>query len=77
MNMEFQPDQSLENIIKVIGVGGGGGNAVNYMFKQGIEGVDFFVCNTDIQALRHSSVPNRIQLGAELTSGLGAGSSAK
>lgn len=77
MNMEFQPDQSLEKIIKVIGVGGGGGNAVNYMYKQGIEGVDFYICNTDIQALRHSAVPNRIQLGIELTSGLGAGSSAK
>ena len=77
MIMEFQPEVTLDKIIKVIGVGGGGNNAVNYMYKQGIEGVDFYVCNTDIQALRHSPVPNRLQLGANLTSGLGAGSSAK
>lgn len=77
MSMEFQPEVTLDKIIKVIGVGGGGNNAVNYMHKQGIEGVDFYVCNTDIQALRHSPVPNRLQLGANLTSGLGAGSSAK
>jgi len=78
----FQPDfhsepnqpNTLNNIIKVIGVGGGGGNAVNHMYKEGIEGVDFFICNTDNQALRHSSVPNKIQLGNELTAGLGAGS---
>ncbi|MEN9512234.1 MAG: hypothetical protein RLZZ370_2053 [Bacteroidota bacterium] len=61
-------------IIKVIGVGGGGSNAVNHMFKQGIEGVQFYVCNTDAQALRSSPVPNKIQLGAQLTEGLGAGS---
>jgi cell division protein FtsZ len=72
--MEFQPDLTLDKIIKVIGVGGGGSNAVNHMFKMGIEGVDFFICNTDHQALRHSTVPNRIQLGLNLTSGLGAGS---
>ncbi len=76
MEMEFQPEVTLDKIIKVIGVGGGGNNAVNYMYKQGIEGVDFYVCNTDIQALRHSPVPNKLQLGASLTSGLGAGSSA-
>ncbi len=72
--MEFQPDLTLDRIIKVIGVGGGGSNAVNHMFKMGIEGVDFFICNTDHQSLRHSAVPNRIQLGLNLTSGLGAGS---
>jgi cell division protein FtsZ len=72
--MEFQPDLTLDKIIKVIGVGGGGSNAVNHMFKMGIEGVDFFICNTDNQSLRHSAVPNRIQLGMTLTSGLGAGS---
>lgn len=77
MTMDFQPEVTLDKIIKVIGVGGGGNNAVNYMYKQGIEGVDFYVCNTDIQALRHSPVPNKLQLGASLTSGLGAGSSAK
>ena len=76
MDMEFQPEVTLDKIIKVIGVGGGGSNAVNYMYKQGIEGVDFYVCNTDIQSLRHSPVPNKLQLGASLTSGLGAGSSA-
>lgn len=61
-------------IIKVIGVGGGGSNAVNHMFRQGIEGVEFYVCNTDAQALLDSPVPNRIQLGLQLTEGLGAGS---
>ena len=59
--------------IKVIGVGGGGSNAINHMFKQGIKGVDFIVCNTDSQALQNSSVPNKIQLGVNLTEGLGAG----
>ncbi|MBL7813198.1 MAG: cell division protein FtsZ [Bacteroidetes bacterium] len=62
------------SIIKVIGVGGGGSNAVNHMFRQGIEGVEFYVCNTDAQALIDSPVPNRIQLGLQLTEGLGAGS---
>ena len=72
-HMNFQPDfnQPQRNNIKVIGVGGGGSNAVNHMFKHGIEGVDFYICNTDIQALRHSNVPNRYQLGG---TGLGAGS---
>ena len=68
------PDQSQEeSIIKVIGVGGGGSNAVNHMFNQGIHGVEFVVCNTDIQALRQSRVKNRVQLGKELTEGRGAG----
>ena len=62
-----------ESIIKVIGIGGGGSNAVNHMFNQGIRGVEFVVCNTDIQALRQSRVKNRIQLGKELTEGRGAG----
>lgn len=62
------------SIIKVIGVGGGGGNAVNHMFGQGIAGVDFFICNTDSQALERSPIPNKIQLGSSLTEGLGAGS---
>jgi len=68
------PDQAQEeSIIKVVGVGGGGSNAVNHMFRQGIHGVEFVVCNTDIQALRQSRVKNRIQLGKELTEGRGAG----
>lgn len=68
------PDAAREeSIIKVIGVGGGGSNAVNHMFRQGIHGVEFVVCNTDIQALRQSRVKNRIQLGKELTEGRGAG----
>ncbi|OYU95832.1 MAG: cell division protein FtsZ [Bacteroidetes bacterium B1(2017)] len=62
------------SIIKVLGVGGGGGNAVNYMFSKGIKGVDFIICNTDLQALEASPIPNKIQLGASLTQGLGAGS---
>jgi len=72
-NTNFQPDfnKPQANLIKVIGVGGGGSNAVNHMFKHGIEGVDFYICNTDIQALRNSSVPHRYQLGE---TGLGAGS---
>ena len=61
------------SIIKVIGVGGGGGNAVNHMFSQDIEGVNFIICNTDAQALANSRIPNRIQLGPHLTQGLGAG----
>ncbi len=59
--------------IKVIGVGGGGSNAVNYMFEEGIAGVDFVICNTDAQALNNSPIPNKIQLGASITEGLGAG----
>lgn len=76
MTHNFEPDviKMTSSIIKVIGVGGGGCNAVNYMYKQGIEGVEFFVCNTDAQALLKSPVPNKVQLGLQLTEGLGAGS---
>ena len=62
-----------KSIIKVIGVGGGGSNAVNHMYNQGIKDVEFFVCNTDLQALHSSPVPNKIQIGTNLTQGLGAG----
>lgn len=72
--MQFDLKQESGSIIKVIGVGGGGSNAVNHMFRQGIKGVDFIVCNTDIQALEISPVQYKIQLGANLTKGLGAGS---
>src|ERR1700741_2132802 len=72
--MQFELNQESGSIIKVIGVGGGGSNAVNHMFRQGIKGVDFIVCNTDIQALEISPVKYKIQLGANLTRGLGAGS---
>ncbi len=71
---EFNLPKNRSSVIKVIGVGGGGGNAINYMFENGIEGVDFVVCNTDSQALEASPVPTKIQLGTELTEGLGAGS---
>lgn len=71
--IHFEIPKNQSSIIKVIGVGGGGGNAVNYMFGLGIEGVDFVVCNTDQQALTLSPVPNKIQLGPHLTQGLGAG----
>ncbi len=72
--IKFDLPKNQSSIIKVIGVGGGGSNAVNHMFSQGIEGVDFFVCNTDSQALDTSPVPNKIQLGINLTEGRGAGS---
>lgn len=72
-NFSFDLPKNKSNLIKVIGVGGGGSNAINYMFKQGINGVDFVVCNTDAQALNESPVPIKIQLGASLTEGLGAG----
>jgi len=72
--MKFEMLKDKSSIIKVIGVGGGGGNAVNHMYKQGITGVDFIVCNTDAQALELSPVPNKVQLGASLTEGMGAGS---
>jgi cell division protein FtsZ len=72
-NISFDMPKSQSNTIKVIGVGGGGSNAVNHMFTQNIKGVDFVICNTDSQALESSAVPNKIQLGANLTSGLGAG----
>ena len=72
-DINFDLPKNKSNVIKVIGVGGGGSNAINYMFQQGIMGVDFVVCNTDAQALEKSSVPIKIQLGASLTEGLGAG----
>ncbi len=72
--MQFDLPKEKSSIIKVIGVGGGGSNAVNHMFKQGIKDVDFIVCNTDRQVLDASPVPLKIQLGAALTEGLGAGS---
>ena len=71
--IQFDLPQAQSSIIKVIGVGGGGSNAVNYMHSLDIEGVDFIVCNTDAQALALSKVPNKIQLGPSLTQGLGAG----
>ncbi len=71
--IKFDLPKNQSSIIKVLGVGGGGSNAVNHMFKQGIEGVDFFICNTDAQALDMSPVPNKIQLGVNLTEGRGAG----
>lgn len=69
----FDLPKNQSNVIKVIGVGGGGSNAINHMFRQGINGVDFVICNTDAQALQNSPVPNKIQLGVNLTEGLGAG----
>jgi cell division protein FtsZ len=72
-SISFDLPKNQSNVIKVIGVGGGGSNAINHMFKQGIKGVDFIVCNTDSQALENSAVPNKIQLGVNLTEGLGAG----
>ena len=72
-NLPFDLPKNQSNVIKVIGVGGGGSNAINYMHSKGIKGVDFVVCNTDSQALESSSVENKIQLGISLTEGLGAG----
>jgi cell division protein FtsZ len=72
-SISFDLPKNQSNVIKVIGVGGGGSNAINHMFKQGIKGVDFIICNTDAQALENSAVPNKIQLGVHLTEGLGAG----
>ena len=75
-NSDFLPfdlPKNKSNVIKVIGVGGGGSNAINHMFEQGIKGVDFVICNTDSQALDNSPIPNKIQLGVSLTEGLGAG----
>ena len=69
--LKFDLPKDQASIIKVIGVGGGGSNAVTHMFKQGIKGVDFYICNTDVQSLSLSPVPNKISLGA---TGLGAGS---
>ena len=73
LGIAFDLPKNQSNVIKVIGVGGGGSNAINHMFKQGIKGVDFVICNTDAQALNNSGVPNKIQLGINLTEGLGAG----
>lgn len=72
--IRFDLPKQHNPIIKVIGVGGGGGNAVNHMYQQGIRGVDFLICNTDAQALENSKIPHKIQLGATLTEGRGAGS---
>jgi len=72
-SISFDLPKNQSNVIKVIGVGGGGSNAINHMFQAGINGVDFVICNTDSQALQNSSVPNKIQLGVSLTEGLGAG----
>lgn len=70
---KFEMPTHHKSIIKVIGVGGGGSNAVSHMYNQGIKDVEFVVCNTDLQALRNSSVPTKLQIGAHLTNGLGAG----
>ena len=72
--LAFDSPKDQSSIIKVLGVGGGGGNAVNHMFSQGIQGVDFILCNTDAQALECSPIPTKIQLGTSLTEGRGAGS---
>lgn len=72
-SIAFDLPKNQSNVIKVIGVGGGGSNAINHMFQAGINGVDFVICNTDSQALDNSPVPNKIQLGVSLTEGLGAG----
>jgi len=71
--IHFDLPKEKSSILKVIGVGGGGSNAVNHMFSQSIEGVNFIICNTDAQAISQSNVPNKIQLGPHLTQGLGAG----
>jgi len=73
INSDPNDESAIRPIIKVIGVGGGGGNAANYLFKQGIENVTFMVCNTDMHSLRELKVPNRIVLGPDITHGLGAG----
>ena len=72
--IDFNLPKNQSSVIKVIGIGGGGGNAINYMYKNGIKGVDFAICNTDTQALEASPIPVKIQLGENLTNGLGAGS---
>jgi cell division protein FtsZ len=71
--IHFDLPKQKSSIIKVLGVGGGGSNAVNFMFEQQIESVDFVICNTDAKAIEQSNVPNKIQLGPHLTQGLGAG----
>ena len=72
--IDFNLPKNQSSVIKVIGIGGGGGNAINYMYENGIKGVDFAICNTDTQALEASPIPVKIQLGESLTNGLGAGS---
>ena len=72
-SITFDLPKHKSNVIKVIGIGGGGGNAINHMYREGINGVDFVICNTDRQALDNSPVPNKVQLGISLTEGLGAG----
>lgn len=74
VSYKFEAPAAQKSIIKVIGVGGGGSNAVTHMYNNGIKDVEFFICNTDAQALKSSSVPNKIQIGINLTEGLGAGS---
>jgi cell division protein FtsZ len=71
--IQFDLPKEQSSILKVIGIGGGGSNAVNHMFNQNIDGVNFIICNTDAQAITHSKVPNKVQLGPNLTQGLGAG----
>ncbi|HEY5462557.1 MAG TPA: cell division protein FtsZ [Hanamia sp.] len=71
--IQFDLPKEQSSILKVIGIGGGGSNAVNHMFNQNIDGVNFIICNTDAQAITHSKVPNKVQLGPHLTQGLGAG----
>ena len=71
--IQFDLPKEKSSIIKVIGIGGGGSNAVNHMYSQNIEGVNFIICNTDAQAIALSNVPNKVQLGPHLTQGLGAG----
>ena len=73
-HFQVELPKERSSIIKVIGVGGGGGNAANYMYKEGIKGVDFIICNADRQALEASPIPNKIQIGSDLTDGRGAGS---
>ena len=71
--IQFDLPKEQSSILKVIGIGGGGSNAVNHMYSQNIEGVNFIICNTDAQAIANSAVPNKVQLGPQLTQGLGAG----
>src|SRR3954468_13196718 len=73
IRIQFHEDTRSQAKIKVIGVGGGGGNAVNRMIQAGVEGIEFVVANTDLQALQMSRAPVKIQLGVKLTNGLGAG----
>ena len=76
-NLSWDMPKNQSNVIKVIGVGGGGSNAINYMYNKGINGVDYVICNTDAQALENSPVPNKVQLGINLTEGMGAGADPK